>query len=317
MSVAFQVHPVVDDLAAFSEAVGLVYESRLDPTRAAEVPQAIRRLLSADDIVFSGAIPENTTEFYKRANGRLLCLDIAGPAGRGIRLMVRRGADKPPFNDRDVSILSLLRPHLQRAEWLGALLSHGVLGTVACNTFVSLMNEGLIVANTAAEVHWCNPAADAILSACDGLCCVDGRLKAGRAFENSNLTQLLRDAAQGRPGVMLVGRPSKHPLGLTVTKLPAQGTDRQNSPLLMIAVKEIEREIEVLAGRLGDLFGMTAAEEKLAILLLNGHTLQSAAETSRKTLATVKTQLHSLLKKTGARGQADLINVLLSLPSLI
>ncbi len=211
-----------------------------------------------------------------------------------------------------------MRPHLQRADWLASLLPNGALGALAGNTFVSLMNKGLVVADANALIHWCNPAAEAILTSGDGISRVDGRLRASRVFETSNLMALLRSAAAGRRGVMLIGLGSeKHPIGLSVTRMAAQQAGRHGGPLLIVAIKEIGRQIDVLAGRLGELFGLTAAEERLAILLLNGHTLQSAAAASNKTLATVKTQLHSMLKKTGARGQAELINVLLSLPSLI
>lgn len=318
MSVAAQVQPTFDSMAAFSEAVGLIYEARLDPTRIPEVSRAIERLLNADDIVICSAPPQTAAEFQKRINGRMLCLDIAANDRPGARLIVRRRSEAPPFRDADVNMLSLLRPHLQRAEWLASLLPHGVLGALASDTFVSLMNKGLVVTDVNAAIEWCNPAAAAILAAGAGLTSVEGRLRAGRAFETTKLIDLLHSAAGGQRGVMLVSRGSlKQPFGLAVTRLLAPAPRRSGDPLLVIAIKEMEREIDTLAGRLGELFGLTAAEERLAILLLNGHTLQSAADASHKTLATVKTQLHSMLKKTGARGQAELINVLLSLPSLI
>ncbi len=318
MSIAVQVQPTFDNLAAFSEAVGLIYEARLDPARVPEVSQAIQRLLAADEIAICRAPPETAVEFHKRTNGRMLCLDVPGKQGAWARLIVRRNGDKPPFSDEDVSILSQLRSHLERAEWLACLLPHGVLGALASDTFVSLMSKGLLVATMAGEVLWCNPAAGAILATGEGLSCVNNRLRAGRVFETSNLKQLLHTAAEGGRAVMLIGRrDDKHPLGLVASRLSEPTPGQPIGPLLLIAVKEMEREIDLLADRLGELFGLTAAEERLAILLLNGHTLQSAASASNKTLATVKTQLHSLLKKTGARGQSELISVLLSLPSLI
>jgi DNA-binding CsgD family transcriptional regulator/PAS domain-containing protein len=315
LSAAVETAPPIDCVAAFSDAVGLIYESRLDPARVSEASRAIERLLDADEIAVLPASPGADAHFHRRANGRLLCLDIPGPSGA--RLIVRRRLDRPPFCDRELQLLSLLRPHLQRAEWLASFIPHGLLGRLACDTFVSLMNQGLIVCDVDGVIHWCNPVAGAILDVSQGLARSDGRLRADRAFETTNLMELLRRAAKGELGTMLIGRgQEKHSLGIAVAPLHSRQYD-SSRPMLLVALKEVEREINVLAGRLGELFGLTGAEERLAVLLLNGHTLQSAAAASRKTLATVKTQLHGLLKKTGARGQADLMNTLLSLPSLI
>ena len=54
-------------------------------------------------------------------------------------------------------------------------------------------------------------------------------------------------------------------------------------------------------------YGLTPAEARLAILLLEGQTPGDAAVNLRVSIATVRTQLSAILKKTGARKQAELM----------
>lgn len=302
-----------DYLASFSDAVAAVYESRLDPAAAGRAEEAIRQLLDADRIVFCNDI-ETSAELRKGAGGRVLCLDIVRPGGSISQLLALRGSGRPPFGEESVMLLAKLRPHLEKAERLGCMLPHGPLARLASDTFVGIMNKGVLVTDSAGVIRWQNPAAAAILQSGEGLSCVEGSLRAARAFEMTGLRRLLANAREGERGAMLIGRGAgKHSYGVAVVPLPASGPDH----LVLVAIKEMEREIDVLGGRLGELFGLTGAEKRLAVYLLNGHTLQSAADASGKTLATVKTQLHHLLQKTGARGQSELMHVLMSLPSLI
>jgi DNA-binding CsgD family transcriptional regulator len=57
-------------------------------------------------------------------------------------------------------------------------------------------------------------------------------------------------------------------------------------------------------------FGLTPREGELAILLMTGHSLESAAAAQGTTLHTVRVQLRRLFAKTGTARQADLIRLL-------
>ena len=54
-------------------------------------------------------------------------------------------------------------------------------------------------------------------------------------------------------------------------------------------------------------YGLTPAEARLAILILEGHSPGDAAASLQVRIATVRTQLSAILKKTGARKQAELV----------
>ena len=58
---------------------------------------------------------------------------------------------------------------------------------------------------------------------------------------------------------------------------------------------------------LKQVYGLTPAEARLAILILDGLSPVDAASNLKVSVATVRTQLSSILKKTGSRKQAELI----------
>lgn len=64
---------------------------------------------------------------------------------------------------------------------------------------------------------------------------------------------------------------------------------------------------------LQQLYGMTPAEARLAQLVLDGQSPSDAASVLQISVATVRTQLSAVLKKTGAQRQSDLIRRLLPL----
>jgi DNA-binding CsgD family transcriptional regulator len=314
-----------DPLSAFSETVALLYEAALDDARAPLARQALQTLMDADEIaVISGAgqreRPQQThSSGPARPEGHVLWVDVGEREEGLLRIQFRR--THRPFSDEDVRVLSLLRRHLRAAHSLELLIDHDLLGRLASARLTNAMVKGLLVVDADCRILWRNPAANLLLTSKGGLGEDKGRLNARRAFETARIEALTRDAAAGRHGVMLVASHSeRHPYGLAFapmkehTGLPI--AEHRNHALVLIAIKEMRREIALIAGRLGDLFGFTPAEERLGALLLDGYTLQDAARLAAKALPTVKTQLRSMLRKTGAHSQAELMNVFLSLPSI-
>jgi DNA-binding CsgD family transcriptional regulator len=65
------------------------------------------------------------------------------------------------------------------------------------------------------------------------------------------------------------------------------------------------------------LFGFTSSEVEVANGLLAGLSLEQIAESREVSQGTTRTQLKSLLHKTGTRRQGELIRLLLSLPKTL
>lgn len=331
-----------DRIAQFSAAVALIYETITDDARRVAVERAVCALVDADEIVFTrqrtgphalfspnGAsdcdlddeavaqIPDERPAPY------VLSLDIIDHGYDKLRLIVVRHPSRAAFTDRDLAWLSLLQPHLQNAEFVRSLLPDGVLGSAAGSHLIRTMAQGLIIVSAGCEIMWCNPLAREILDAQQGLSSVGGRLRAARAFESTRIETLIREAAKGRRGVMLVEQSAMWlPYGLAFAPLEID-TMPQSLPKpiqpgsVLITIKDMRRHTDVIIARLTDVFGFTKAEQQIGALLLSGHSLGDAAMALGKSLSTVKKQLRSMLTKTGTRNQAELLGMFLSVPSLL
>ena len=68
--------------------------------------------------------------------------------------------------------------------------------------------------------------------------------------------------------------------------------------------------------RLREVFGLTAAEARLAAELVAGKTLDDVSEERQVSLATVRSQLRSVFQKTETGRQAQLMQLITSLPDI-
>jgi DNA-binding CsgD family transcriptional regulator len=87
------------------------------------------------------------------------------------------------------------------------------------------------------------------------------------------------------------------------------------TPAALILITDLDRRPEVLGRRLVELFGLTAAEACLAVALVAGKRLEDIAEERGVRMPTLRTQMRGVLDKTGTDRQADLMRLIVRLPS--
>jgi DNA-binding CsgD family transcriptional regulator len=175
--------------------------------------------------------------------------------------------------------------------------------------------SGVIVSDDAGRIVEMNRGAQAMVRLEDGLAVRNGQLCARRAFETVKMAKLIAAAAVvGKTGVaagrMLIGRGDGRPAYvLTVAPLyPDLAIDR---PLAMIVIVDPDRH-SPSDTELVELFGFSPAEARLAAALMTGKTLTEIATEFGLRVATLRTQLRSILKKVGANRQSDLVRILSS-----
>ena len=77
-------------------------------------------------------------------------------------------------------------------------------------------------------------------------------------------------------------------------------------PAALVLVTDPEHRRGVNAARLRDLYGLTAAEARIATAVARGDGLPAAARVNGISIGTAKTHLHHVFEKTGAKRQAQL-----------
>jgi DNA-binding CsgD family transcriptional regulator/PAS domain-containing protein len=241
--------------------------------------------------------------------------------GRSALVTLLRGAGQPPFSESDVASVRRIEGHLRRAVRLHltasdlrahAQMSASALDSLSCAVWIVTPEGALRHLNTRAE---------AILQASDGLVTIQGHLRALNEA-HAHLARMIKAAAQpngtSRGGALFIERPNgKPPYQVFVVALPeksAFAVERQ-VPLALVLTKDATQRVAA-PPLFAQLYGLTPAEGRLAAALLTGKTPGEHATAAAVSIATVRTQLHAVLAKTGTRRQVELVCLLANIPHL-
>jgi DNA-binding CsgD family transcriptional regulator len=180
------------------------------------------------------------------------------------------------------------------------------------------LSHGLAICDATARVLFANAAAREVIDAEDRLRLRQGQLCSDSPALTAKLHSMIVTAArrEGVAGRVTIRGRNGRPFALWCA--PLSETSPLSNGRSRTAVVVI---VPDLAGERSDpkeltiLFDLTPTEAKLALALTRGETLRIYAATNGVQFSTARTQLLSVLRKTGLRRQADLIRTLSSLAS--
>jgi PAS domain-containing protein len=176
----------------------------------------------------------------------------------------------------------------------------------------------VIVADCDGRLIEMNRAAERILERADGLTIGNGKLGALHVFDNARLEAFIAAAAAEQKTAGAIGRMrirrhvGRTPYVLTVAPLGAD-LAVYGRPLAVIVLADPD-EGSPSERDLVEFFGLSPAESRLAVALLAGKKLGELAIDFGVQITTLRTQLSSILRKTGVTRQIDLIRLLSSIP---
>ena len=250
----------------------------------------------------------------------ILGVDTAEPGGMLARLRFSRRKDEPRFSTEERSLLERVTPHLRRAIQIYATINRTTSERDVYAGAVSQLAVASIILDEQARVLSANPIAQAMLDQGDGLSLKGQRLHIGGRDINKELQQavasIIRAQHQGEPSVvkaLRVPRSSgRSDLGLVVRPVPvSKWSEGQSSPSAVVFVSDPDLHESASRQSLADLFDLTPAEAKLAILLARGLSLAEVSETQSVSQHTARAQLKSIFAKTGVSRQAELVRLII------
>lgn len=234
------------------------------------------------------------------------------PSAETVLFTVEREESSEGFDETDLASLDLLRPHLARASLMAARFAMQRFETMVS----SLENVGLPAAvvsergtvlalNALFEKHTphLSPAAF-------------DRLILKEKDANRLLQAALAQADQGEAqAVRSIPVPSRtadeHPAVLQVIPLKRDARDIFNSATALVVVTSYTADKNVPDDAiLRGLFDLSAAEARLAKSLVSGATLAEVATAHVISIATARTQLAQIFRKTGTRQQSEVVALL-------
>lgn len=243
------------------------------------------------------------------------CVGIGFRSAEGglVAIGFHRAFTDRAFPLRSLATINRLKPHLNRLLQLRGKLRQAEIDAQLARAGFDAVDQAVILADEFARPLLVNRAAEHILADADGLGLRRGRLEAAGTRAQRTLERAVYSAARrtgDRGGACLIERPSgKRPLRVVVAPL---GLSFGSCALLLI--DDPERQPSTPAADLSRLFGLTAAEAQTALALGKGLTPEDVAEQRAVSLATIRTQIQSVFRKTDTHRIPELALLLARLP---
>jgi DNA-binding CsgD family transcriptional regulator len=244
---------------------------------------------------------------------------VENNAARWASISMYRSPLSGNFRTSDLDVLNLLVPHMQRAFKLHFQFSELNVRNQSMESALNLLTTGVVFLGTAGIVLSMNSKAEEILSRADGLLLHQGKLRAALYTEASCLVKIINGAvATGKGqgccagGTMRISRKKRRPLAVTIAPLHEFKNGFSERAAAVLFISDLDQNLELPANLLQRCYGLTAAEARLAMILLEGHSLTEAAASCGVTQNTVRSQLKSVFLKTEVNRQSELIRLLLN-----
>jgi len=269
-----------------------------------------------------------TTEFY---NDFLFRHDIMhgvfGLAERNANswasVSLYRGSLSGEFRASELETLNLLTPHLHRAFKLHFQLSQLKEHSEGIEAALNMLATGVILLGAKGDVLLMNDSAEQVLNGGEGLLLTQGKLGAAVYAESARLQEMIGAAARtgsgaglNAGGTILISRQKGRQISITISPLRQFGPSLAGRAAVVLFISDPDRNIEPPADLLKRCYGLTPAESRLALVLLEGHSLKDAADSCGVTHNTAKSQLKSVFLKTEVQRQGELIRLLLNLAAI-
>ena len=248
---------------------------------------------------------------YPRGYGWVASRHVFSPSGEAVVVSIERQRDRGPFERKIVDRLDLLGPHLARSTLLTARLNFNRARAMA-DTLQSLglpgavlrgggkvlaVNDGLerlmpsLLQDRRERLHLADAAADALLE-----------------------EALSRRSIRGGPisvNSIPVAATEEHP-PMILHLLPVRGAanDIFSQATSLLVVTPVDRAVVPTAKVLQGLFDLTPAEARVARGISEAQSVEALALSAGVSVETVRSQLKTVLAKTGLSRQQELINLL-------
>ncbi|MGU7768823.1 helix-turn-helix transcriptional regulator [Burkholderia sp. MR1-5-21] len=245
--------------------------------------------------------------------------DIHADADNECRLRICRPHGAPPFGENETALCRFLLPHLKRAVGLRATIEVTTNERRLYAETVSQLRIGAILLDEQARVMKTNDDAARVLAERDGLLVANGKLACDGAAENRQLQTLIRQALTRRAdaapntaqGMTLNRSAGRARLGLRVRPLPVdEQSGRKRRAAAVVLVRDPDCLPQMSGETLQAMFNLTRSEASLALHLVQGRTLQEAADTMAIRHNTARAHLRAVFSKVGVTRQTELIQAI-------
>lgn len=239
---------------------------------------------------------------------------------KAVTLSFQGTRKRGPFEPKDIETFQRILPHVSRALEIRDRLQSAQLRADSLAESINGLSFGVMVLDSAGRILECNGVADEFLRSGEGVCRkADGTLylhePAGSQFTRWIQLGKQPDAADG---LLHTRRTDALPLSIMISPLPTQRSAWiTHDPRWLVLIFDPERRMEASRELIAHDLGISSSEANVATLLAAGYRLHETARRLRVSEHTVRSQLKSIFRKTGARTQAELIRRIATGPAVM
>lgn len=233
-----------------------------------------------------------------------------------VQLGITRAADAGKFGVSEQHVLAGLLPHLEKALSLTLAAAREKARCALNSVAMDVSHFGMVALSAEGVVLFANQRAETTLRLGKALRVKDGQLRAMVLADDRQLHEAIRLVATTRlPRNLTLGE-----IGCQLSVTLIAGSESSASAGFFFCTDVIAIMTEQGCKRLAtvrqlmEFFGYTPAEARLARGLAQGESLESYADAQGVKRTTVRTQLQSVLSKSGVGTQKDLVRLIHELP---
>jgi DNA-binding CsgD family transcriptional regulator/PAS domain-containing protein len=252
----------------------------------------------------------------------VLVANMRTAAGMHCALFACREHASRDFDDGEIALVRLLLPHLQQAVDLHSTVDQLDSERLLYAATIDRLLVGTAILDETGKVMRSNQAAQQLFDSHDGLECRQEKLSAFSGQDNRNLQRAILAALQhhqhGREDcveVLTLTRPTGEvPLNVLLRPIALDHESRgaARRPAVAVFIRDPSDSPQASRRLLRSLFQLTRTETEVAMLIMDGLTLDESAERLGVTRNTVRAHLRGVFAKTGATRQAQLVKTLLN-----
>jgi DNA-binding CsgD family transcriptional regulator len=305
----------------FNQTINEFYESEgveRDTFREALASSPLGKAIESKAVISDREF-ENSTHYQTvfRPNGNFYAMgaQFERQNGQALHIGIHRPRRRGHFCRHELNALEMFSPHLRRVTRLSHLFADLNQALDDAHHALDQLPFGVWHMDANLRIRWMNSTAEEALAAHTyGLGVRSNRLRAfsgsgsgslptmaGRLIENLSLIETLKLGETGACLVMMQSRRSgsEFHIGRSI----AQG--------ILCFLLDPGRPARLNQSQLAIMYQLTPAECRLATLLVSGLDVNEASALLQISRHTGRTQLKSIMRKTGVRRQASLQRILL------
>ncbi|VVM39279.1 helix-turn-helix transcriptional regulator [Pseudomonas fluorescens] len=284
----------------------------------------VEQVASADQVLGTGAWLAH--DFYRDYLQPLdlrhvLVANMRTPTGMHCALFACRNHASRDFDAAEIALIRLLLPHLQQAVDLHSAVEQLDSERQLYAATIDRLMVGTAILDENGIMMRCNRAAQRLFDSRDGLECRHDKLCAFTSQQNRRVQQAIQAVLKQRQRglddieVLTLTRPSgEMPLNLLLRPIPMnyQARNGARRPAVAVFIRDPSDSPQASRNLLRSLFQLTPTETEVAMLVMDGQTLDETALALGVSRNTVRAHLRGVFAKTGATRQAQLVKTLLN-----